>query len=333
MVKFGHFSIFDLEFTRVVQSFFRKSKSEIKELVTKSVKPEMFVKEYSGIEESNETWNAIIIPEGSIYEWNAVSTYIQEPPFFADLTSEIPSIQSIEDAHVLVKVGHSITTDHISPAGAIAPDSPAADYLLGKDVPYLDFNSYGSRRGNHEVMIRGTFANIRIKNQLLPDTEGGVTVHYPSGETLSIYDASMKYQDEGTSLVVLAGKDYGMGSSRDWAAKGTLLLGVKAVIAESFERIHRSNLIGMGVLPLQYAERETASSIGLDGTETFSVPVSNDLKAGQSILVTAKKPDGDEITFETRCRIDTPVEVEYFRHGGILHFVLREFLNTAADGA
>ncbi|GMQ80792.1 MAG: aconitate hydratase AcnA [Rhodothermia bacterium] len=308
------------------------SANEIQELVNSSVKPEMFIEEYSGIEDSNETWNAIQIPEGSIYEWNTESTYVQEPPFFKELTSEIPSIQSIEDARVLVKVGHSTTTDHISPAGAIAPDSPAADYLLGSNVPYLDFNSYGSRRGNHEVMMRGTFANIRIKNHLLPGTEGGVTVHHSSGNTMSIYDASMKYHDEGTSLVVLAGKDYGMGSSRDWAAKGTLLLGVKAVIAESFERIHRSNLIGMGVLPLQYDENETAESIGLDGTEIFSIPVSNDLQAGQSILVTAGKPDGSEITFETRCRIDTPVEVEYFRHGGILHFVLREFLNTAAVG-
>lgn len=306
---------------------------EIRDLVNQSVKPEMFIQEYAGIEDSNETWNAIQIPEGSIYEWNTDSTYIQEPPFFNDLTSEIPSIQSIENARVLVQVGHSTTTDHISPAGAIAPNSPAADYLLGNDVAYLDFNSYGSRRGNHEVMLRGTFANIRIKNQLLPGTEGGITVHYPSGDTMSIYDASMKYQDEGTSLIVLAGKDYGMGSSRDWAAKGTLLLGVKAVIAESFERIHRSNLIGMGVLPLEYANDETAESIGLDGTETFSIPVSDDLEAGQSILVTAEKSGGAEISFETRCRIDTPVEVEYYRHGGILQFVLRDFLNTATVGA
>ncbi|MCZ6704716.1 MAG: aconitate hydratase AcnA [Bacteroidetes bacterium] len=305
---------------------------EIRDLVNQSVKPEMFIQEYAGIEDSNETWNAIQIPEGSIYEWNTDSTYIQEPPFFDDLTSEIPSIQSIKDARVLVKVGHSTTTDHISPAGAIASNSPAADYLLANDVAYLDFNSYGSRRGNHEVMLRGTFANIRIKNQLLPGTEGGMTVHYPSGETMSIYDASMRYQDDGTSLIVLAGKDYGMGSSRDWAAKGTLLLGVKAVIAESFERIHRSNLIGMGVLPLEYSIDETAESIGLDGTETFSIPVSDDLEAGQSILVTAEKSGGSEISFETRCRIDTPVEVEYYRHGGILQFVLRDFLSTATVG-
>ncbi|MCH8123739.1 MAG: aconitate hydratase AcnA [Bacteroidetes bacterium] len=306
---------------------------EIRDLVNQSVKPEMFIQEYAGIEDSNETWNAIQIPEGSIFEWNTESTYIQEPPFFNDLTSETPSIQSIEEARVLVKLGHSTTTDHISPAGAIAPDSPAADYLLANEVAYLDFNSYGSRRGNHEVMLRGTFANIRIKNQLLPGTEGGITVHYPSGDTMPIYDASMRYQDNGTSLIVLAGKDYGMGSSRDWAAKGTLLLGVKAVIAESFERIHRSNLIGMGVLPLEYAIDETAESIGLDGTETFSIPVSDDLEAGQVILVTAEKSGGAEISFQTRCRIDTPVEVEYYRHGGILQFVLRDFLSTATVGA
>ena len=306
---------------------------EIRDLVNQSVKPEMFIQEYAGIEDSNETWNAIQIPEGSIFEWNTESTYIQEPPFFNDLTSETPSIQSIEEARVLVKLGHSTTTDHISPAGAIAPDSPAADYLLANEVAYLDFNSYGSRRGNHEVMLRGTFANIRIKNQLLPGTEGGITVHYPSGDTMPIYDASMRYQDNGTSLIVLAGKDYGMGSSRDWAAKGTLLLGVKAVIAESFERIHRSNLIGMGVLPLEYAIDETAESIGLDGTETFSIPVSDDLEAGQVILVTAEKSGGAETSFQTRCRIDTPVEVEYYRHGGILQFVLRDFLSTATVGA
>ncbi len=306
---------------------------EIRELVDRCVTPEMFITEYEGIEDSNETWNAIEIPEGSIYDWNPASTYVQEPPFFFDLSPEAPSISSIEQAHVLVKLGHSTTTDHISPAGAIAPGSPAASYLLENDVQYLDFNSYGSRRGNHEVMMRGTFANIRIKNHLVPGTEGGITVHHPSGETLSIYDASMRYQAEGTSLVVLAGKDYGMGSSRDWAAKGTLLLGVKAVIAESFERIHRSNLIGMGVLPLEYDEGDTAESLGLTGTDTFSIPITNELRAGQVIDVTAHKSDGSQTTFRTRCRLDTPVEVEYFRHGGILHFVLRDFLSTSVVDA
>ncbi|MBT7400428.1 MAG: aconitate hydratase AcnA [Bacteroidetes Order II. Incertae sedis bacterium] len=303
--------------------------AEVRDLVNSCVKPEMFRKEYDGIEESNEMWNAISIPEGSIYEWSTASTYVQEPPFFMELTSETPRINSIEDARVLVKVGDSTTTDHISPAGAIAPDGPAASYLLENDVSYLDFNSFGSRRGNHEVMMRGTFANIRIKNHLVPGIEGGVTRYFPNDETMSIYDASMLYQKSGQTLVVLAGKDYGMGSSRDWAAKGTLLLGVNAVIAESYERIHRSNLIGMGVLPLQYPEGETAETLGLDGTESFSIPVSNDVKALSTIRVTATRADGTVIGFDTACRLDTPVEVEYYRNGGILHFVLREFLNTS----
>ncbi|MBT4602286.1 MAG: aconitate hydratase, partial [Bacteroidetes Order II. Incertae sedis bacterium] len=303
--------------------------AEVRDLVNSCVKPEMFRKEYDGIEESNEMWNAISIPEGSIYEWSTASTYVQEPPFFMELTSETPRINSIEDARVLVKVGDSTTTDHISPAGAIAPDGPAASYLLENDVSYLDFNSFGSRRGNHEVMMRGTFANIRIKNHLVPGIEGGVTRYFPNDETMSIYDASMLYQKSGQTLVVLAGKDYGMGSSRDWAAKGTLLLGVNAVIAESYERIHRSNLIGMGVLPLQYPEGETAETLGLDGTESFSIPVSNDVKALSTIRVTATRADGTVIEFDTACRLDTPVEVEYYRNGGILHFVLREFLNTS----
>jgi len=302
---------------------------EIRELVNRCVTPEMFRKEYEGIEDSNETWNAISIPEGSIYEWSHASTYVQKPPFFEELTPETPEISPITDARVLAKVGDSTTTDHISPAGAIAPDSPAAKYLLEHDVPYLEFNSYGSRRGNHEVMMRGTFANIRIKNELVPGIEGGVTRHFPTDETMPIYDASMKYQEAGTPLVVLAGNDYGMGSSRDWAAKGTLLLGVKAVIAESYERIHRSNLIGMGVLPLQYADGESAESLGLDGTEYFDFPVSDDMKASDSITVTARHENGTETSFKALVRLDTPVEVEYYRHGGILHYVLREFLNAS----
>jgi len=293
----------------------------------------MFAREYDGIEDSNETWNAIEVPEGSIYEWKASSTYVQEPPFFFDLKPETPTITAVDNAQVLVMVGDSTTTDHISPAGAIAPDGPAARYLLDHDVNYLDFNSFGSRRGNHEVMMRGTFANIRIKNQLVPGTEGGVTVHFGSGEQMSIYDAAMRYQAEHTPLIVLAGKDYGMGSSRDWAAQGTLLLGVKAVIAESFERIHRSNLIGMGVLPLEYIHGQTAASLGLDGTERFSIPVSDDVSAGDTIAVTAVRSDGTTVRFDTRCRLDTPVEVDYYRHGGILHFVLRDFLNASTVDA
>lgn len=303
--------------------------AEIRELVNRCVTPEQFEREYSGIEDSNEKWNAISIAEGSIYNWNSESTYVQEPPFFFDLTPETPKIAPISGARVLARVGDSTTTDHISPAGAIAPDSPAAKYLLGNDVPFMEFNSYGSRRGNHEVMMRGTFANIRIKNQLVPGTEGGVTKYFPTGDVMPIYDASMKYQDDGTPLVILAGKDYGMGSSRDWAAKGTLLLGVKAVIADSYERIHRSNLIGMGVLPLQYAPGENAASLGLDGTESFSIPVSDDVQPRSNIRVTATKTDGTKVEFETVCRLDTAVEVDYYRNGGILHYVLREFLNAS----
>ncbi|MEQ9104944.1 MAG: aconitate hydratase AcnA [Rhodothermales bacterium] len=303
--------------------------AEIREMVDRCVTPEMFEKEYGGIEDSNAQWNAISIPEGSIYEWNTESTYVQEPPYFEGLKAETPAIVPIHGARVLARLGDSTTTDHISPAGAIAPDSPAAKYLLEHEVPYLEFNSYGSRRGNHEVMMRGTFANIRIKNQLVPGIEGGVTRHFPTDEVMSIYDASMKYQADGTSLVILAGNDYGMGSSRDWAAKGTILLGVKAVIAESYERIHRSNLIGMGVLPLQYADGDTAERLGLDGTESFDIPVSEDVKAGQRITVTATHPSGGSKEFSALVRLDTPVEVEYYRNGGILNYVLRDFLNTS----
>lgn len=302
---------------------------EISELVTRSVRPEMFAREYDGIEDSNETWNAIKIPDGSIYEWNSASTYVQEPPFFFGLTPDTPSISPVRGARVLVKVGDSITTDHISPAGAISEDSPAAAYLRGNNVSLADFNSYGSRRGNHEVMMRGTFANIRLKNQLVPGTEGGITMHFPSSEIMSIFDAGAAYQEAGIPLVVLSGKDYGMGSSRDWAAKGTLLLGVKAVIADSFERIHRSNLIGMGVLPLEYLNGQSADTLVLDGTESFDIDVSNDVTAGSQIAVRATRQDGTVVEFGTRCRLDTPVEVEYYRHGGILHFVLREFLNAS----
>ena len=307
------------------------SSEEVMATIQETITPEMYEKEYGGIETSNETWNAIKIPEGSIYAWDEDSTYIQEPPFFVDLTPEVPAIGPIEGARVLVKAGDSTTTDHISPAGAIPPDGPAGEYLVEHGVKPFAFNSFGSRRGNHEVMMRGTFANIRIKNQLVPGTEGGYTVYFPTGETTSIYDAAMRYEEDGTPLVVLGGKDYGMGSSRDWAAKGTILLGVKAVIVESFERIHRSNLIGMGVLPLQYRKSESAESLGLDGTETFHIPVGDDLKPGQDVEVTATKEDGTDVRFTTICRLDTPVEVDYYRHGGILHYVLRDFLTGQAE--
>ncbi|NND72979.1 MAG: aconitate hydratase AcnA, partial [Rhodothermales bacterium] len=283
---------------------------DIADAVKASVTPEMFKKEYTGIEDSNETWNAISIPEGSIYDWNSESTYVQEPPFFFDLTPETPAISPVKGARVLAKLGDSTTTDHISPAGSIPPSGPAGKYLQDRDVSFLDFNSFGSRRGNHEVMMRGTFANIRIKNQLLPGTEGGVTRYLPTGETLPIYDAAMKYIEDEIPLVILAGKDYGMGSSRDWAAKGTLLLGVKAVIADSYERIHRSNLIGMGVLPLEYMKDINAATLGLDGTETYDIPVTNEIKAGDVLTVTATKTDGTVIEFKALCRLDTPVEVE-----------------------
>ncbi len=300
---------------------------EIQQTIDAVVTPAMFLKEYNGIETSNATWNAITIPEGSIYAWNDDSTYIQEPPFFIGLTPEPSPIEPIHGARVLVKAGDSTTTDHISPAGAIPPDGPAGKYLIDRGISPRQFNSFGSRRGNHQVMMRGTFANIRIKNQLLPGTEGGITNYFLDDAVMPIYDASMQYQDADTSLVVLGGKDYGMGSSRDWAAKGTILLGIKAVIVESFERIHRSNLIGMGVLPLEYQQGDTAASLGLDGTETFDIPIDDSLQAGQTVDVTATKADGTQIRFATRCRIDTPVEVEYYRHGGILHFVLRDFLS------
>jgi aconitate hydratase len=305
------------------------SAEEIKAMIEEVVKPDFYREEYEGIETSNETWNAIDIPEGSVYAWNDESTYVQEPPFFMDLTPEVPPIEAIEGARVLVKAGDSTTTDHISPAGSIPEDYPAGEYLIERGVKPYAFNSYGSRRGNHEVMMRGTFANIRIKNQLVPGIEGGFTKYLPTGEILPMYTAAMKYQADDTPLVVLGGKDYGMGSSRDWAAKGTILLGIDAVIATSYERIHRSNLIGMGVLPLQFPEGEDADSLGLDGTESFDIPASDDLEAGQTLTVTATKTDGTEITFDALVRLDTPIEVEYYRHGGILHYVLRDYLSNA----
>ncbi len=301
--------------------------AEVQAIIDAVITPEMFVEEYRGIEESNDTWNAIDIPTGSLFAWTDESTYVREPPFFSGLSREVPTPVPIRGARVLVKVGDSTTTDHISPAGAIAVDEPAGLYLKARGVKVRSFNSFGSRRGNHEVMMRGTFANIRIKNQLVPGSEGGITRCFvDEGEVMPIYDAAMRYQAQGVPLVVLGGKDYGMGSSRDWAAKGTILLGVQAVIVESFERIHRSNLIGMGVLPLEYHRGETAATLGLDGTETYDIEVSASLAASQDVPVTAMRSDGSRVRFAARCRLDTPVEVDYYRHGGILHYVLREFL-------
>ncbi|MCB8986199.1 MAG: aconitate hydratase AcnA [Ardenticatenaceae bacterium] len=302
---------------------------EIQATVRASLTPEMFHEQYANVWDGNEQWNAIPISGGELYDWNEESTYIQEPPFFTELTAEVKPIRNIEDARVLVKAGDSVTTDHISPAGVIAQNSPAGQYLLEHDVAPQYFNSYGSRRGNDRVMTRGTFANVRMRNQMAPGTEGGWTAYLPTNEVMTIFDASLRYKDDGTPLVVLAGKDYGMGSSRDWAAKGVYLLGVRLVIAESYERIHRSNLVGMGVLPLQYKAGDTAVSLGLDGTETFStLNLDDDLRPGQEITVRAEKADGTAVTFQTVCRVDTPVEVDYYRNGGILHTVLRNFLKA-----
>jgi aconitate hydratase len=301
--------------------------AEIEAAIAQSLKPEMFREQYGGVHTGNETWNAIESRGSELYSWDPSSTYIQEPPFFQDLSSEVKPISNITGAQVLVKVGDSVTTDHISPAGAISRTSPAGEYLLANGVEPPLFNSYGSRRGNHEVMMRGTFANVRFRNHIAPGTEGGWTTYHPTGEVMTIYDASLRYQEEGVPLVALAGAEYGTGSSRDWAAKGPALLGVRMVIAESYERIHRSNLVGMGILPLQFKAGQNAETLHLDGTEIFStVGLNDELQPGQEVMVRAVKRDGREVTFQTVCRIDTPVEIDYYRHGGILHYVLRSLL-------
>ena len=300
--------------------------TEIAEALDSALTPEMFGVAYDGIESSNEEWNAIPVSGGEVYGWKEESTYIQEPPFFVDMAPDISPITAIEGARVLVKVGDSTTTDHISPAGAIPLDSPAADYLRDRGVEVVDFNSFGSRRGNDRVMTRGTFGNIRLRNELAPGTEGGWTTNWLTGEVSSIYDAAQAYRDAGTPTLVLAGADYGMGSSRDWAAKGTFLLGVRAVLATTYERIHRSNLIGMGVLPLQYRDGESAESHGLSGRERYSIAVDDDLQPGQDVRVTVTGEDGKARVLTTVCRIDTPIEVDYYRNGGILHTVLRNLM-------
>ena len=304
------------------------TQKEIADTIASSMTPEMFTEQYASAAVGPAEWQAIQSSDADLYEWNPDSTYVQEPPFFIDMPVEPAPISAIEGARCLVSVGDSTTTDHISPAGAIKPDSPAGSYLQEQGVDIKDFNSYGSRRGNDRVMTRGTFANIRLKNMLAPGTEGSVSIHYPSGEQTSIYDAAMKYKADGTPLVVLAGAEYGTGSSRDWAAKGTFLLGIKAVIATSYERIHRSNLVGMGVLPLQYREGESRESLELDGTEVFAIRLDDSLVARQAVEVTARKSNGDEVHFVTTCRIDTPVEVDYYRNGGILHTVLRQLAKS-----
>ncbi|MDF3920539.1 aconitate hydratase AcnA [Salinicola salarius] len=300
------------------------SQAEIAEAVEK-VKTEMYRKEYAEVFDGDEIWQSIEFPESEVYAWSEDSTYIQHPPFFEGMDKEPKPVEDITNARVLAKLGDSVTTDHISPAGSIKPDSPAGKYLQEHGVAVKDFNSYGSRRGNHEVMMRGTFANVRIRNEMLENVEGGYTRHVPSGEQMSIYDAAMKYAEDDTPLVVIAGKEYGTGSSRDWAAKGTRLLGVRAVLTESYERIHRSNLIGMGVLPLQFPEGESRETLGLTGDETISIEGLADLTPGGNVKVTIASDKGEK-KIDALCRIDTANELEYYRHGGILHYVLRSML-------
>ncbi len=299
------------------------SYAEIAAHLEAAMNPEVFRRMYGGIERSNDAWNDIPVKGGTLFEWDEDSTYIQEPPFFVDMALEPEPIRPIRDGRVLVKVGDSVTTDHISPAGAIPNDSPAGAYLHEHGVEKADFNSYGSRRGNDRVMTRGTFGNIRLKNELAPGTEGGVTTDFTTGEVTSIYQASLHYAEADIPTIVLAGMDYGMGSSRDWAAKGTYLLGVRAVIARSYERIHRSNLVGMGVLPLQFLEGEDAASLGLDGTERFTIHTGDDLQPRQRLTVRFERDDGSRGTFEVLSRLDTEVDIGYYRNGGILHTVLR----------
>jgi len=298
---------------------------EVQAVLARSVRADQFAKRYSAVFEGDAAWNSISVPEGELYHWDEASTYVKRPPYFDSMADPATGVMDLHGLRVLAMLGDSVTTDHISPAGSIPPDSPAGRYLISKGVEPRDFNSYGARRGNHEVMMRGTLANIRLRNQLAPGTEGGWTVHLPDGEKMSIYDAAMRYRQEGTGLLILAGKEYGSGSSRDWAAKGVRLLGVNAVIAESFERIHRSNLVGMGVLPLQFPAGESRETLGLTGREVFYVEgVREAVEGSRRATVRAVDETGGEKKFEVVVRVDTPVEADYFRHGGILPFVLRQ---------
>ena len=303
------------------------SEAEVQQALRKHVTREMFLRQYANVYDGDERWRGLEVPEGERFAWDPDSTYILHPPYFEGLKREGGVLADIRGARVLAVLGDSVTTDHISPAGSIPKDSPAGQYLLSRGVGQKDFNSYGARRGNHELMVRGTFANIRLRNALAGGTEGGVTVHLPDRTPMSIFEASALYQKEGTPLIILAGKEYGSGSSRDWAAKGPNLLGVKAVIAESYERIHRSNLVGMGVLPLQFMAGENAASLGLTGTEIFAVEgVARDLAPRKEVSVTARGEDGRTTQFKALVRIDTPVEIEYYRYGGILPYVLCQLL-------
>lgn len=295
----------------------------MKALVEETVTPELFREQYAHVFDENEAWNAIETTEDALYKWDENSTYIANPPFFDNLAKEAGKVEALSGLRIIGKFGDSVTTDHISPAGAIGKDTPAGKFLQEQGVAIRDFNSYGSRRGHHDVMMRGTFANIRIKNQIAPGTEGGYTTYWPTGEVMSIYDASRKYIENNTGLVILAGDDYGMGSSRDWAAKGTNLLGIKTVIAKSYERIHRSNLVMMGVLPLQFQPGEDAETLGLTGSESLQVEIGEDVAPRDLVKVTATRENGSSITFDALARFDSEVEIDYYRHGGILPMVLR----------
>jgi aconitate hydratase len=290
---------------------------------------EAYLEEYASVLEGDDTWRALSTPTGNRCVWAEESTYVRKPPFFDGISMQPPALTDIEGARALLVLGDTVTTDHISPAGSIPASSPAGRYLQEKGISPREFNSYGSRRGNHEVMMRGTFANVRIRNELAQGKEGGYSCHLPSGEVGAVYDVAMRYRDEGTPLIVIGGKDYGSGSSRDWAAKGTLLLGVRAVLAESFERIHRSNLVGMGVLPLQFLPGQTRTSLGLTGEETFSIAnIRVGLKPGATVRVKTVSPGGASLEFGARVRIDTQVELAYYEHGGILHYVLRQLAGS-----
>ena len=318
------------------------TQKEVQETILRSVRSEMFRREYGEVFEGDDRWGGLDVPGGDLFAWDDDSTYVQNPPYFDGMTVEPPPVRKIQGARVLAVLGDSITTDHISPAGSIKVQGPAGQYLIAHGVDVLDFNSYGSRRGNHEVMVRGTFANVRLRNQLAPGTEGGFTRHLPDGEVMSIFDASEKYRAAGVPLVILAGKEYGSGSSRDWAAKGPKLLGIRAVIAESYERIHRSNLVGMGILPLQFGAGDDAETLGLTGEEVFSIEglvdgVAGEFRDGREVTVVAERADGDAVRFPATVRIDTPQEVRYYEHGGILPYVLRQLLagrdaSSAASG-
>jgi aconitate hydratase len=305
---------------------------EIADVVEASVGSGLFRKTYEDVFRGDELWSGLPVPPGERFAWEPASTYVRKPPYFDGMPREAPSqVAEIEGARVLAWLGDSVTTDHISPAGSIGKETPAEAYLLQQRVTKRDFNSYGSRRGNHEVMVRGTFANVRLRNQLAPGTEGGVTLHIPSGEPMSIFDASERYRSEGVPLVILAGTEYGSGSSRDWAAKGPALLGVRAVIAQSYERIHRSNLVGMGVLPLEFENGASVASLGLTGRERFDIvgvraAVANGFASGRTLTARARSDDGKTTEFPVRVRIDGPTELEYYRHGGILLYVLRGLL-------